>query len=172
VDDQAGRKGKDLAGERELVGARLPEGRDPVVEHRVAEQPSGEPMLALERVEVPACVAARERQPRDEVVEDELVQDDDTRPAAERLEDPAVGRRVVTDVVEGDVAAGRAAEAAGPRDHDLDTARELGEEKRAVVGDPGPFGRERRVVGDLHASRRSMQESQVTCAAIARPARP
>src|SRR5438128_10326773 len=41
VDDQSGRQPKDLAGERELLRARLPEGRDAGVEEAVGEQAAG-----------------------------------------------------------------------------------------------------------------------------------
>ena len=54
------------------------------------------------------AVAAADRQPRDQVVEDEVVQDDDAWPLAQRIDDPAVRVGVVADVVEGEVAARRA----------------------------------------------------------------
>ena len=104
VDDQPVGEAQHLAGEREVLRPRLPERRDAVVEHAVREQASGEPVVALHRVEVAGGVAPREREPGDEVMEDELVQADDARPAPERLDDPAVRLRVVADVVERDVA--------------------------------------------------------------------
>ena len=45
--------------------------------------------------------------PGDEMVEDELVQNDEPAAPPERIDDPAVRVRVVSDVVEGDVGAAR-----------------------------------------------------------------
>ena len=77
VDDQAGREVEHLPGEVEVVGPALPERRDPLVEHAVAEQPADDAALPLHRVEVAVAVAPADRQARDEVVQDEVVQDDD-----------------------------------------------------------------------------------------------
>ena len=173
VDDQAGGGREHVAGERELLRPRLPERRDAALDDPEREQAPGEAVPALHRVEVAPRVAAGERQSGDEVVEHELVQDDDAGPRRERLRDPAVGLRVVADVVEREVRGGKAAEAPpAARRHDLDPLRELGQEQRAVVGHARPRRRQRRVVGDLHASSLSIALSQVTCSASALPARP
>src|SRR5205823_2427850 len=105
----------------------------------------------------------------DEVVEHEVVEDYDHRPLAQRLDDPAVRVGVVADVVEADV--GVARRAAG-HDLEVDPLRERRHEQLAVLGDPGPLRGKRRVVRDLHASRRSIAWSHVTCSATALPARP
>ena len=47
----------------------------------MAEQAADDAALALHRVEVAVAVAAADREPGDEVVEDEVVQDDDARAA-------------------------------------------------------------------------------------------
>ena len=70
----------------------------------MAEQAADDAVLALHRVEVAVPVAAADRHPGDEVVEDEVVEDDDAGSAAQRVDDPAVRVRVVADVVERDVA--------------------------------------------------------------------
>ena len=66
-------------------------------------------VLALHRVEVAVAVAAADRHPGDEVVDDEVVQDDDARPPAQRVDDPGVSVGVVADVVERGVGAARSA---------------------------------------------------------------
>jgi len=71
----------------------------------VTEQAADNAALALHRVEVAVAVAPADRQPGDEVVEDEVVQDDDAGTSPERLDDPAVRVRVVADVVEREVGA-------------------------------------------------------------------
>ena len=100
-------------------------------------------MPALERVEIGTRVAPRERQARDEMVEDEVVEHDDTRAAAERGHDPAVCLRIVADVVEGDVGLGRAAQSARAGLDDLEVVFQRGQEQRAVVGDTRPRRRQR-----------------------------
>ena len=74
------------------------------------EQPPGDAGLALHRTEIALAVLAPQRQPGDEVVEDELVQHDDAGPLPQRLDDPAVRIRRVADVVERDVGATAAAQ--------------------------------------------------------------
>ena len=79
------------------------------------------------------------------------MQDDDAGPLAQCLDDPPVVLRVVADVVEREVAC-RAGHAPGaPHDLDLDPPLERRQQQRAVVGDPGALGRQRRVVGDSSA---------------------
>src|SRR6202008_2669869 len=112
------------------------ERRQLVVEHGVGEQAADEAALALHRGEIAGGVAAGKGQTDDEVVEDVVVQDDDTGTAAERLDDPTVCFRVVADVVEGDIRGRCTLEAARPGNGDIDSAFELGEEQRRVVGDP------------------------------------
>ena len=109
VDDQAVARSSTSPASGKSLGPALPERRDALVEHAVAEQPADDAALALHRVEVAVAVAPADRQPGDEVVEDELVQDDDARPLAQRVDDPAVRVRVVADVVEREVGAARRA---------------------------------------------------------------
>ena len=172
VDDQPGREVEHLAGEVVVLRAALPERRDPLVEHAVPEQAADDAAFPLHRVEVAVAVAAADRQTRDEVVKDEVVQDDDAGPLAERLDDPAVCVRVVADVVERDIGAAGGPRPAALDDLDADPLAQRRQEMGAVVGDPRPFRRHRAVVGDLHESSVSMQVSQVTRAASARPAWP
>ena len=73
------------------------------------EQTADDAVLALHRVEVAVAVAASDRHPRDEVVDDEVVEDDDTGPAAQGVDDPRVRLGVVPDVVQRDVGAARRA---------------------------------------------------------------
>ena len=103
MDDEAGGETEHLAGEREVLRPVLPERWDALLDHRVPEQPGDEPAVALEGVQVGIPVAAGERDTRDEVVEDEVVEDDDARRAAQRVDDPAVGLWVVADVVHREV---------------------------------------------------------------------
>ena len=138
----------------------------------MAEQAPDDAALALHRVEVAVAVAASDRQPGDEVVEHEVVQDDDTGPAAQRVDDPAVRVGVVADVVEREVGAARRPRAPAPDDLDVEALAQRGQEERGVVGDARALRRHRAEVGDLHASRRSMQPSQVTRAASSCPAAP
>ena len=56
VDDEAGGEVEHLAGEVEVLGAVLPERRNALVEHGVAEQPPDDSALALHRVEVAVAV--------------------------------------------------------------------------------------------------------------------
>ena len=101
MDDHARRVVEHFADERKVLRARLPQGIDARLDHRVAQQSSDQAGFALHRIEVRGGVAARKRDPGDEVVEDEVVQDDDAGPAAKRVDDPAVRIGVVADVVEG-----------------------------------------------------------------------
>ena len=132
MDDQARREVEHLAGEREVLRPRLPERRDPLVEHAVAEQPADDAVLALHRVEVAVPVPRPIVMPGDEVVEDEVVQDDDARAPAQRLDDPAVRVRVVADVVERRRRC-RAAAACAPRWTTATSirSRERGQQERA-----------------------------------------
>ena len=76
------------------------------------------------------------------MVQDEVVQDDDTRPSSQRIDDPAVRLRIVADVKQRDVRCDRAG-ASAPDDVHLDEAAECRQEQRGVVRDPGPLRRER-----------------------------
>ena len=118
------------------------------------------------------AVAPADREPRNEVMEDKIVQHDQTRPFPQRFDDPAVRIRVVADVVEREVRPARRALAPAADDLDVDSLLERRQEEGAVVGDPRPLRRHRRVVRDPHASSLSMQPSQVTRAARSRPACP
>ena len=104
--DQPVRVVEDDAGEREALGLGLPEQRQQVVEDAEPEQPPGDAEVALHRVEVAAAVAAADRDPRDQMVQHELVHDDDAGALPERVDDPAVRVGVVADVVERDVGGG------------------------------------------------------------------
>src|SRR6185437_9618044 len=118
-------------------------------------------------------VAAGEGDPRDQVMEHELVQDDDSVSPLECLHDPPVLDRVVADVVQVDVRLRRPAEPAGAGDDYVHPFSERRQEQRRVVGDPRPRRRQRRVVGDPHQlSSLSIVVSQVTRSAISLPARP
>ena len=172
VDDQAGRVVEHDAGEREAFGLCLPEERQQVVEHAEAEQAAGNAELALHRVEVPASVAATDRDPGDEVVEDVLVQDDDAGPLPQRVCDPTVRVGIVADVIERDVRCGCALPGLG--EDDVDSLAQRRQKERRVVGNAGPRRRKRRVVGDAHqaSTSASTQASHVTRSAIVRPAWP
>ena len=172
VDDQPGRVLEHVPREREVGRAGLPERRDALVHHAVPEEAADDAVLALHQVEVAVAVAARERHPRDEVVEDEVVEDDDARPLAQRVDDPGVGAGVVADVVERDVGLARRPPAAALHDLDVDPLAELRQEQRAVVRDARALRRHRREVGELHESSLPIARSQVTSRAIALPARP
>ena len=125
--------------------------QDAIVEHAVGDAVGRPSRALLHRREVARRVATGERDPCDEVMKDELVQDDDAGPAARRTDDPAVRVRVIPYVVEGDVGLRTPTESARARDLDVDPLPQRGEEQRAVVGDAQARGRARRVVGDLHA---------------------
>ena len=171
VDDQARRVGQHLAGERELVRPGLPRRGHTPVEHPVGQQASRNAGVALHRSEVAVAVLPPDRQSRDEMVEDEVVQDDHSRPSSQRIDDPAVRFRIVADVVERDVG-GHGARASAPHDHDLHELLERRQQQRGVVGDPRPLWRQRRVIRDPHASRRAIVSSQDTRRAISFPACP
>ena len=82
VDDQAGRRGRAPRGRAGSPAARVSQsGVDPAVGTACASSRPDEPRLALERRAVALDVAAGERDPGDEVVQHELVQDDDAGPA-------------------------------------------------------------------------------------------
>jgi hypothetical protein len=103
MDDQAGRRGQHLAREGIVDGAVFPERRQQLVDHTVGQHPPDGPGFPLHRVQVATSVAAAERHTRNQVMEDEIVQDDDAGAAAESLDDPAVRRRIVADVIDGDI---------------------------------------------------------------------
>ena len=129
-----------LVDERELVGARFPYGRDQAVDHAVCDQTPEHARIALHCVEVAVPVPAPDRKPGDQVVQYEVVQDDDPAAPPQRGDDPAVGVGVVADVVERDVGAPRRPPPAAADDVDLETPLQLGQEQRAVVGDPRSLG--------------------------------
>ena len=98
---------EDDAGEREVLRALLPDRREESVDDAVREQPADDPGVLLHRVQVALRIPAPERHPRDEVVEDEIVQDDHPGSLPERVHDPGVRLGVVADVVEADVRSAR-----------------------------------------------------------------
>ena len=57
-------------------------------------------MFTLHEVEIGVAIAAGQSHPRDEVVEDEVVQNDDAGALAEGIDDPGMRIRIVPDVVQ------------------------------------------------------------------------
>ncbi len=164
---------EDLVDEWKPVGSRLPHRREQAVDHAVSDQTPEHARISLHRVEVAVTVPAPDRQAGDQVVEHEIVQHDDPAATPERSDDPTVSFGVVADVVQGDIGAARRSPTAAPDNLDLEAPLQLGQEQRAVVGDPGALGRKRRVVRDLHAPRsRSTTLSHDACSASFLPARP
>jgi len=62
------------------------------------------------------------------MVQDEVVQDDDTRPSSQRIDDPAVRLRIVADVKQRDIRCDRAG-ASAPDDLELDETTECRQEQ-------------------------------------------
>ena len=143
VDDQPGGVLEHEPGERKLLGPGLPEWRDALVEDSVCKEPADHSVLALHRVEVAVAVAAPDRHSRDEVVDDEVVQDDDSRPPAQRIDDPRMRVGVVPHVVERGIRASRSALAPFPARPSRRAARAGRQQERAVVR-PRPRSRSRR----------------------------
>ena len=100
VDDETRRMLQDEGRERKVGRTRFPERGYPLVEDAVREQAADDAVLVLHRVEVGVSVATADGHPRHEVVKHEVVEDDDTGLSAERIDDPGVCIRVVSDVVE------------------------------------------------------------------------
>ncbi len=94
-----------LPDERELLGTTLPERGQSLVEHAVRNQPSDDAALPLHSVEISVPVRAADRDPRDQVVEDEVVEHDRAWLSSKGVDDPAVRIRVVADVVERKIGA-------------------------------------------------------------------
>ncbi len=86
----------------------------------MCEEPADDAVLALHQVEIAVPVAPADGHARDEVVEDEVVEDDDAWLPAQRVDDPRVRVRVVADVVERDVGAARRTLAAAADDVDVE----------------------------------------------------
>ena len=172
VDDQAVCGHEHLACEWVLDSPVLPERRQELVDHTVRKHSPHRPGLPLHRIEIATSIAAAESHARHQVVEDEIVQNDDAGTAAESLDDPTVRCRLVADVVERDVCSPALPARPSPDHVNVDPLRQRRKKKRAVVGDPRPLGRLGRVVRDLHASKRSIAASQVSCLAARCPARP
>ena len=82
VDDQAGGVLEDEGRQREVLRSRLPQRRNALVEHAVAEQAPDDAVLALHEVEVRVPVPAPDGHAGNEVVQDEVVEDDDARARA------------------------------------------------------------------------------------------
>ena len=121
------------------------------VGHVGEDEAAGDAGISLHRGEIRGPVLVADRQPRDEMVEDELVQHDDAGAPAQSLDDPAVRLGIVADVVQRDVGGHRSRPAAA-HDVDLDEARERGQQQRGVIGNARPLRRKRRVVRDPHAT--------------------
>ena len=124
VDDHAGGVPQHLIGERELVCASFPDRRQEPVDDAVSEHPPDRAGFPLHRVEVPLVVLAAEGQPGDEVVQDEVVQHDDSRTLAQSLNDPPVVIGVVADVIQRQVRASRCTPPRASDHGDLDPSRE------------------------------------------------
>src|SRR4029077_14263507 len=103
VDDQPGGVCEHLADERKLGRARLPGRRHASVEDSVREQASGNSRIAFHRREIAMTVLAADREPGDEMMQEEVMQYDDTRPASQRIDVPAVRLRIVADVKQRNV---------------------------------------------------------------------
>jgi hypothetical protein len=89
----------------------------------VREQASGNSRIAFHRREIADAVLAADREPGDEMVQDEVVQDDDTGPTSQRIDDPAVRLRIVADMKQRNVRRDRAC-ASAPDNLELDEAAE------------------------------------------------
>jgi len=135
VNDQARCVGKHLAGERELVRPRLPRRRHAPVEHSMRQQAARNAGVAFHGSEIAVPVLPADRQSCDQMVEDEVVQDDHSRPASQRVDDPAVRFRIVADVVERDVG-GHGPCASAPHNRELNELPERRQQQRGVVGYP------------------------------------
>ena len=159
-----------LPREVEVLGPVLPQRWNALVEHGVAEQAADDATLALHRIEVAVAIATADREPGNEVVQDEVVQHDEAGRAAQRVHDPPVRLRVVADVVDAEIGAARRLLRSALDDDDLAAGLQGRQQQGRVVGDPRPLGRHRGEDGDLHDNSRSMARSQVTSAAIALPA--
>ena len=158
--------------ERQIDGPVLPERRNPLLHHRVSEKARSEATVTLEGIEIALGVTTGERDPGDEVMQDEVVEDDRAGRSSQCLDDPPVDLGVVADVVDGEIGPARRAFAATLHDRDVRTALELGQEERAVVRDPRSLGRHRRKQRELHDRSLSIARSQVTSSANALPRRP
>jgi hypothetical protein len=101
----------------------------------------------LDRVEVALRIAASEHERGKELVKRDLVQHDDSGPPVQRLQDPAVSVRIVSEVIEAN---GRAVGvAAPPNDPYVYSPPESREQLGAVIRDTGTLRRKGREVGDL-----------------------
>ncbi len=136
------------------------------------EEPADDSVLALHQVEVAVPVPAPDCHPRDEVVEDEVVEHHDAGTLAKSVDDPGMRVGVVPDMVERHVGAARRGLPPAADDVDVDPLAERRQEERAVIGDARLLGRHRREVRDPHESSLPIARSQVTSRAIAAPARP
>ena len=91
--------------------------------------------VAFHGSEIAVPVLPADRQSCDEMVEHEVVQDDHSRPASQRVDDPAVRFRIVADVVERDVG-GHGPRASAPHNRELNELPERRQQQRGVVGYP------------------------------------
>jgi hypothetical protein len=130
-----------LADEREPFRIRLPHRRQNTVDDAEGYEAASETRIALERFCICPGVAATERGSRNEMVEHEVVQNDDTGPASQPTEDPPVGVSIVADVVEDDVCPARPASPV--HDVDIGQSAQGREEKGAVVRNAGMLRRKR-----------------------------
>ena len=77
------------------------------------------------------AVAAPDREPGDEMMKHEVVQHDESRGAAQRLDDPAVRLGVVADVVDAEVGPARRLLRAARDDDDVAPLPQRGQQERA-----------------------------------------
>jgi hypothetical protein len=118
----------------------------------VCQQSPDDAVLALHEVEVRVTVPPSDRHPGDEMVDDEVVQDDDSGSLAQCVDDPGVCVGVVPDVVEREVRPARSGLLPPADDRHVDPLPERGEQERAVVRDARLLWRHRAEVRDVHAS--------------------
>ncbi len=94
----------------------------------MTEQPARDAGVSFQRGEIRRTVLAAQRQSRDEVMQDEVVQDDDARTTTQRIHDPAMRLRIVAHVVERDVGCNGTRPAAAD-DLDVHEPLERGQQK-------------------------------------------
>jgi hypothetical protein len=121
----------------------LPNGRQQPIDHGVCKGASNESGFRLHQVQVCVTVASPDRDPGDEMVKDEVVQDHDSGLPTKLVHDPSMCLGVVSDVVEVNVRLW-APTPARRFDHDhVEPLAQGGDEQGAVVRYPGSLGRKR-----------------------------
>ena len=171
---------RDAAVEREVERARVERGRGPARELALGLAPRLFAVAGGHLVQVEPHVAALAREPEEEVLQREVVEDDDAGVRAHRVEDARVVAVVVAHVVDGrvELAEGRERRGLAPvvahlearrqllarRPEALDEQRHLGARRRevrqqllAVIRDPRALRAERAEVGETHKTVGSRQ---------------